>query len=97
MLYAFSDKLENTECVFAVLAYKVASQKYDVLYVGEAKNLSDTLANHPQKDAWLMANATHVFVYPTNTTRECRRKIARPIITGLIQPSITIAQARRKH
>lgn len=86
MLYAFSDRLKNTECVFAVLAFRVASQKYDVLYVGEAKNLGETLANHPKKDAWLMANATHVFVYPTNTTRERRREIARPIITDFKPP-----------
>ncbi len=86
MLYAFSEKLENTECVFVVLTYRVANQKYDVLYVGETKNLGDTLASHPKKDAWLMANATHVLVHPTNTTREHRREIARPIITDFNPP-----------
>jgi len=86
MLYAFSDKLENTECVFAVLAFRVASQKYDVLYVGETTNLSETLANHPKKDTWLMASATHVFVHPTNTTRDRRREIARPIIKDFAPP-----------
>jgi|GEM_PF-2479625 len=86
MLYAFSDKLANTECVYAVLAYSVASQKYDVLYVGETKDLGDTLANHPRREDWLMASATHVFVHPTHTSREHRREIARPIITDFAPP-----------
>ncbi|MCD6282827.1 hypothetical protein J7J84_04375 [bacterium] len=86
MLYAFSDKLENTECVFAVLAYRVTSQKYDVLYVGETKNLGETLLHHPKRDIWLMANATHVYVHSTNTTREHRREIARSIINDFAPP-----------
>jgi len=86
MLHAFSDKLENTECVFAVLAYRIASQKYDVLYVGETKNLGETLANHPRREDWLMASATHVFVYPTNSSREHRREIARSIINDFAPP-----------
>jgi len=86
MLYAFSDKLENTECVFAVLAYRIASQKYDILYVGETSHLGETLANHARREDWLMANATHVFVHTTHTSREHRRKIARPIITDFAPP-----------
>ena len=86
MLYAFSDKLENIECVFAVLAYRAASQKYDVLYVGETKNLGDTLTKHPRREDWLMACATHVFAHPTHTSRENRREIARPIISDFAPP-----------
>lgn len=86
MLYAFSTKFENIECVFVVLVYRIASQNYDVLYVGETKNLGETLAYHPRRAAWLMANATHVFVHPTNTTRDRRREIARPIITDFAPP-----------
>ena len=86
MLYAFSDKLGNIECVFAVLAYRITSQKYDVLYVGETKNLGDTLTSHPRREDWLMASATHVFVHPTRTSREHRREIARPIITDFAPP-----------
>jgi len=33
-----------------------------------------------------MAHATHVFVHQTNTTRECRREITRPIITDFAPP-----------
>ncbi len=86
MLYASSEKLENTQCVFAVLAYRVTSQKYDLLYVGETTRPGNTLARHPKKDAWLMASATHVFAHPTHTTRESRRKIARPIIAEFDPP-----------
>ena len=86
MLFAFNTKFEDLECVFVLLTNRVASQRYDVLYVGETNNLGETLPSHPRRDAWLMANATHVFVYPTNTSREERRKIARPIISDFAPP-----------